>query len=131
MLVRSLAEGGVEPERSAPLPERILSGDPQQLTWNHYSDPTGQFHAGIWQGEAGAWRVVYAPHEEELCTLLEGRVRLVDDLGVVREFAAGQSFVVPGGFVGIWENCTRVRKVYAIALLQEPASAGQGTGRES
>jgi len=113
----AFADSTVAPEDFRPLPERIVAGDPVQRTWNHYSDPTGQFHAGVWQGEAGAWRVIYDPHEEELCTLLEGRVRLTGSDGAVREFAAGDTFVVPGGYTGIWENLTRVRKTYAIGLL--------------
>jgi uncharacterized cupin superfamily protein len=118
----AFAGHAVAVEDSRPLPERIVAGDPAQRTWNHYSDPTGQFHAGIWQGEAGAWRVQYAAQEEELCTLLEGRVRLTGADGTVCEFAAGASFVVPGGFVGIWENIGRVRKVYALGTLRaEPA----------
>jgi len=108
----------VAPEYSAPAGERIVSGDPRQTTWNHYSDPTGQFHAGIWQGEPGAWRVQYDAHEEELCTLIEGQVRLTGTDGSVCEFSAGASFVVPGGYAGIWENLTRVRKIYAIGTLQ-------------
>jgi len=119
--VLSFGDGAVAPEAIAPLPERIVSGNPQQQAWNHYSDPTGQFHAGIWQGEPGAWRVFYDPHEEELCTLLEGTVRLTDAAGLRREFCAGATFVVPGGFTGIWENVTRVRKVYAIGTLRPPA----------
>jgi uncharacterized cupin superfamily protein len=106
------------PEASRPPAERILAGDPRQLLWNHYSDPTGQFHAGIWQGEPGAWRVQYDPQEEELCTLLEGRVRITEEGGAVREFGPGASFVVPGGFRGVWENLERVRKVYAVTSLK-------------
>ena len=108
----------VQPEVSRPAAERIISGDPQQLTWNHYSDPTGQFHAGIWQGEVGSWHVQYGPQEEELCTIIEGCVRLTDAQGRAQEFAPGDTFVVPGGFAGIWENLTRVRKVYAVGTLQ-------------
>jgi uncharacterized cupin superfamily protein len=108
------------PEASVPPAERVVAGDPRQQTWNHYSDPTGQFHAGTWQGEPGAWRVFYDAHEEELCTLLEGTVRLTDAAGQQREFSAGAIFVVPGGFTGIWENVTRVRKVYAIGTLRTP-----------
>lgn len=122
--VRVLAfeDGAVAPEAINPLPERIVAGNPRQQAWNHYSDSTGQFHAGIWQGEPGAWRVFYDPHEEELCTLLEGTVRLTDAAGLQREFSAGATFVVPGGFTGIWENVTRVRKIYAIGTLQAPAA---------
>ena len=119
--VLSFDDKAVTPEAMAPLPERIVSGNPQQQAWNHYSDPTGQFHAGIWQGEAGAWRVFYDAHEEELCTLLEGTVRLTDSGGLQREFSAGTTFVVPGGFTGIWENVTLVRKIYAIGTLHAPA----------
>lgn len=114
-------------ESAMPAADRIVSGRPAQLAWNHYSDPTGQFHAGIWQGEPGAWRVRYEPHEEELCTLVEGHVRLTDGAGVVQEFAAGATFVVPGGFTGIWENVTRVRKIYALGTLQaQPAGNDDG-----
>jgi len=121
--VISFAQQMTVPEASRPAAERIISGDPQQITWNHYSDPTGQFHAGIWQGEIGSWHVQYGPREEELCTIIEGRVRLTDAEGRAQEFAPGATFVVPGGFIGVWENLTRVRKVYAVGTLQagEPA----------
>jgi uncharacterized cupin superfamily protein len=118
MRIVAFADQSPEPESTRPLPERILSGDPAQQVWNHYSDPTGQFHAGIWQGEAGAWRVQYDVHEEELCTLLEGRVRITDEQGRVHEFSAGATFVVPGGFRGTWENMGRVRKIYAVTSLK-------------
>lgn len=113
------ATQSTQAEETRPLPERILSGDPRQLTWNHYADSTGQFYAGVWQGEQGAWRVRYEAHEEEFCILLEGQVRLTDSSGVAREFGPGASFVVPGGFTGVWENLTRVRKAYAIGMLKE------------
>jgi uncharacterized cupin superfamily protein len=122
--VVAFAQHPVEPEHSLPPAERIVSGNPAQQVWNHYSDPTGQFHAGVWQGEAGAWRVQYDEHEDELCTLIEGQVRLTDAAGNVQEFAAGDTFVVPGGFRGIWENRTRVRKIYALGTLRD-AGAGQ------
>ncbi|WP_288092187.1 cupin domain-containing protein [Thiomonas sp.] len=109
----------VAPEPIAPAPDRVLRGDPQQLAWNHYTDATGQFSAGIWQGETGAWRVHYDPHEEEFCVLLEGHMTLTTDDGAAQEFHAGDAFVVPGGFTGIWENHTRVRKHYAIMALKK------------
>jgi uncharacterized cupin superfamily protein len=127
----SFAEQTPVAEVTRPPAERILSGDPQQRTWNHYSDPTGQFHAGIWQGEPGAWRVQYGPGEEELCTLIEGRVRLTGADGLVREFAPGATFVVTGGFTGIWENLTRVRKVYAVGTLGASGNADPGMEQDA
>jgi uncharacterized cupin superfamily protein len=105
------------PETIRPAPERIVTGDPVQLVWNRYEDPTGRFCAGAWEGAVGAWRVQYDDHEEEFCVLLQGHVRLTGDDGRCQEFSAGDAFVVPGGFAGIWENVTPVRKLYAIMTL--------------
>lgn len=114
-------QANTSPQDLRPAPDRILAGNPDQRLWNHYSDPTGQFHAGVWQGEAGCWRVVYDAHEEELCTVLEGRVRITDSEGRIQEFGPGSSFVVPGGFTGTWENLERVKKIYAVTSLRSPS----------
>ncbi len=109
----------LQPEAFTPDAARVLRGDPRQLAWNHYTDASGQFAAGVWQGEPGAWRVRYASHEEEFCVLLEGEVTLQSDDGHSVRLRAGDAFVVPGGFTGIWENHTRVRKHYAIMTLRD------------
>lgn len=101
-------------------PERLLAGAPDPIAWNGYTDPTGQFFAGQWAAGPGRWRVVYEAHEEEFCVLLEGRVELTDGAGDTRRFEAGDAFVVPGGFEGIWHNLTPVRKHYAIMHLHSP-----------
>ncbi len=31
-----------------PAPERLRAGNPRQTVWNHYSDPSQQFHVGFW-----------------------------------------------------------------------------------
>lgn len=103
---------------SAPVrPERLLEGDPAPVAWNDYTDASGQFFAGQWAAGPGRWRVGYDAHEEEFCVLIEGEVELTDAAGVARRFAAGDAFVVPGGFEGIWHNLTPVRKHYAIMHL--------------
>ncbi len=99
--------------------DRLLDGEPAPRTWNLYEDASGRFFAGQWEAQAGRWRVVYAPHEEEFCVLLEGEIVLTDAQGTAQRFAAGDAFVVPGGFEGIWHNLTRVRKHYAIMLAKE------------
>ena len=91
---------------------RLLSGTPQATVDNRYSDPSQQFHAGIWASTPGKWRIRYTEHE--FCHLLEGHVRLTAEDGTAREFRAGDSFVVPAGFVGSWETLTAARKYYAI-----------------
>ncbi|WP_293759748.1 cupin domain-containing protein [uncultured Aquitalea sp.] len=102
----------VEEDAFVAAPDRLIEGDCAQTVANHYSDPSGQFHAGIWTGGRGRWRVRYTEHE--FCTLLEGRVRLTDEQGRSVELTAGDHFVVPAGFSGEWEVIEPARKTYAI-----------------
>jgi uncharacterized cupin superfamily protein len=51
--------------------------------------------------------------------LLEGRVAITSEAGERVELAAGDSFVVPAGFVGTWEVIEDCRKLYAI--FEDPA----------
>lgn len=101
-----------EVEQFQAAPERRLDGECRQRVEQHYSDPSGQFHAGVWSGGLGRWRVRYSEHE--FCTLLEGRVRLSDEQGHSVELAAGDHFVIPAGFHGVWEVLEPARKTYAI-----------------
>ena len=96
---------------------RVVTGTPAQSVANAYSDPTGAFHCGLWEGGTGAWRVSYSEHE--FCHLLAGRVRLTGDDGSETELSAGDSFVVPAGFEGVWEVLEPARKLYAV---YEPAT---------
>ena len=79
---------------------------------NHYTDPTEQFFAGIWQSSVGAKSVSYT--EVEVCVILEGRVRLTDLAGNAKEFGAGSTFVLPASFKGTWETLEAVKKIYVI-----------------
>jgi len=110
-------EGVVDQERM------VSAGAPcRTTTWNHYTDPSERFFAGIWASDVGAMRVSYT--EEETCVILEGRVRLSDNGGGGKEFGPGSTFVIPAGFEGVWETLEPVRKIYTIWLPEtEPSSA--------
>ena len=101
-----------EPVEYLPAPEKILSGNPLQRVWSHYTDTDQKFSVGIWECEPGAWRIHYT--EEEYCRVMMGRSRLTNADGVVREVTAGDEFVIPRGFEGVWEVIERTRKVYVI-----------------
>ncbi|MFN3208577.1 MAG: cupin domain-containing protein [Roseovarius sp.] len=81
-------------------------------SWRHFERPESGALAGIWEAEPHLERVDC--DYDELCHLLEGRVRLTDADGVTQEFGPGDSFVVAAGFTGTWENLTPVRKVFFI-----------------
>lgn len=92
--------------------ERLVAGTPMQTIANAYSDAGNAFHCGIWEGEAGAWRVSYSEHE--FCHLLAGCVRLRGDDGSDITLRAGDSFVIAAGFQGVWEVLEPARKLYAV-----------------
>jgi uncharacterized cupin superfamily protein len=95
-----------------PASDRVLAGTPHQSVVDGYGSPDGKFSAGFWTGEPGRWRVAYTEHE--LCHLIAGEVVLYGDDGSVATYRAGDSFVVPAGFTGVWEVLTAARKLYAI-----------------
>jgi uncharacterized protein len=92
--------------------DRLISGKPAQAVANAYSTADERFHCGIWEGDVGAWRVRYTEHE--LCHMLAGTVRMIGDDGSETMFAAGDSFVIPAGFEGVWEVLEPARKLYAV-----------------
>ena len=96
--------------------ERWVSGQPAQAVANAYSSADQRFHSGIWEGDVGAWRVSYAEHE--LCHMLAGKVRMIDHDGHETIVVAGDSFVIPAGFEGIWDVLEPARKLY---VVYEPA----------
>lgn len=99
-----------EPYR--PPADRVLSGDPVQTAHNFYSSADGKFHSGIWTCNPGKWRVVFTEHE--VCRLIEGAIVVMGDDGSSRTFRAGDTFVSPAGFTGIWDVIEPAKKLYAI-----------------
>jgi uncharacterized cupin superfamily protein len=102
----------LEPEVSAPGPDRLLAGNPEHRVWNHFTDSTQTFFAGRWSGTRGKWRVRYT--ENELCVLTAGRVVITSTSGESNSFGPGDAFVIPAGFEGTWDVLEDCAKVYAI-----------------
>jgi uncharacterized protein len=92
--------------------EKLIAGNPQQTLWMHYTDPTQQFFTGVWRSEPGKWKIAYT--EEEYCLMLQGTSVITDSEGVATTVTAGESFVVPRGFVGTWEVVEATTKRFVI-----------------
>jgi uncharacterized protein len=99
-------------ESANPSPENILAGIPRARASNQYAEGTQQFFCGIWTSTSGKWRVRYTEHE--FCVLIEGRVRIESAAGDRHELRAGDAFVVPAGFEGVWEVLEPCKKWYSI-----------------
>jgi uncharacterized cupin superfamily protein len=98
--------------------ERLLAGNPENTTHNYFTDSGGRFFAGVWESTPGRWRIRYT--ENEFCHITRGRVRIADSNGQQWSFEAGDSFVVPAGFVGTWEVLEQTAKLY---VIYEPAAS--------
>ena len=107
-----IGESPFEVEDYLPAAEKILGGNPQQRVENYYTDPTGVFSTGVWYSEHGEVRITYT--EEEFCHILSGVVELRDDSGATRRFTAGDNFVIPAGFEGVWATIKKASKIYVI-----------------
>lgn len=90
----------------------LLSPPYRSTTWQHFSNDEKDTSAGVW--EAGPFAERFTGEADEFCHLLEGNVRLVDEAGAAKTFKAGDTFVIPKGFSGVWENLTKVKKVYVL-----------------
>jgi uncharacterized protein len=92
--------------------EKMIRGDSQQLTRNLFSDPSKQFHCGIWEGAPALWNVSYSEHE--YCHILQGKVRITDAQGNTKTVSAGDHFVIEAGFSGTWETLEQTKKIYVV-----------------
>ena len=76
-----------------------------------YSDPDGKFVGGLWDCSPMK-RVPATLARSELMHILEGSGSIINADGVVFEFYAGDTFLVPCGMGYQWENREYVRKIF-------------------
>ena len=100
-----------EPKRSAPLPERLISGNPSFRTWAQDAARDGMINTGVWEATPGETRSIKG-ETFEFCHILEGVVELTPEGGEPVVYSAGDSFVMKPGFVGVWKTVKTVRKIY-------------------
>jgi uncharacterized cupin superfamily protein len=103
-----------QPEYDHPRAERLLRGNPQRTTWNHYTNNSGEVFAGVWACEAGSWQIEMGPTEDEFFFVTQGRCRLIDADGNAVEVGPGQSLVIPAGFKGVFDVLEPMQKHYMI-----------------
>jgi uncharacterized cupin superfamily protein len=106
----------VNKESGRPFVPPLESYDIRSKRWEEreyhcFRDATEQVLVAYWEGGPGAVHLGPWPYDE-LCVILEGRVALVDEDGGRREFAGGESFVVPRSFSGTWETVEPTRKIF-------------------
>jgi len=89
----------------------FASDIPQMGLLNLYQDPDGKFQAGVWDCTPMK-RVPTTIERSELMHILEGSGSITNADGVVFEFKAGDSFLVPVGMGYQWQNHEYVKKLF-------------------
>lgn len=111
--MKRLSTEGIEPEESAPAPDRLLSGSPVFRVWDVDQTESGVY-AGIWESTPGKWAVAYS--EWEYCRVLSGVSIVTDEDGGSVRLEAGDSLVLKPGFKGSWEVVETTLKEYVIQI---------------
>jgi hypothetical protein len=110
--------GTIRIDSSAELPEvtdhdasLYLSDIPDMGISVLYSDPAGKFTAGVWDCSPMK-RTPTTIERSELMHILEGGGSITNADGVVFNFQAGDTFLVPIGMGYQWQNDEYVKKVF-------------------
>lgn len=64
---------------------------------------------GVWEADVSKTRLIDYPFTEYVL-MISGRVVIINDDGSENEFTAGDTFVMPKGFTGIWDIRERMKK---------------------
>lgn len=107
-----IVEGQGERESGPVAAEKLVSGNPMQLTEHFFTNAKGNFFCGIWSSDSGKWNISYT--EDEFCYLIEGEAVITDADGHAETVRAGDAFCMPAGFEGTWESIGTAKKFYAI-----------------
>jgi uncharacterized protein len=103
---------GQAPKAEAPVAaDRVVEGSPRTASCLDY-ERNGKVFAGEWSATTGAWAVTY--EEWEFCHVLEGACELETSDGEKRRFAAGDSFVIEPGFIGVWRVIEPMKKRFVV-----------------
>ncbi|WP_432720698.1 cupin domain-containing protein [Jeongeupia wiesaeckerbachi] len=100
------------PSLDHPRVDRRVDGNPLRTTWEHYARQG--LSSGVWACEIGSWHIRFADDRDEFFCVIEGRVRLHDELGAIAEFGPGEAGVIPAGFSGRFEVVEPVRKYFVV-----------------
>ncbi|WP_313464181.1 cupin domain-containing protein [Pseudomonas nitroreducens] len=112
--VVSFVRSEIEPTIETVNNPDLLSGEYEQKTWMHYEDAEREFYSGVWEAESFR-EVITTTENNEFCHIISGVVRLTDGDGKSQDYKAGDSFIIPAGFEGVWENVGTVKKLFVVS----------------
>jgi uncharacterized cupin superfamily protein len=100
--------------------ENVVSGQAKERThevFNKELPGLNQVRVGVWEAEPYKEKMVDYPCNEFMY-IIEGSCIITEEDGHREKFFKGDSFFMPSGFNGYWEQTEYMKKYYMIA---EPA----------
>jgi len=97
------------PTEELPVKPGVYVG--QTITFDDTHDHDGETVAriGVWEADVSKTRLIDYPFTEYVL-MISGRLIITNDDGTVQEFEAGDTFVMPKGWTGIWDVQERMKK---------------------
>ena len=92
-------------------PALYLDEMPEMGLLSLYKDQSGKFEVGLWECSP-MQRVPATLARSELMHILEGSGTITNADGIVFDFAAGDTFLVPIGMGYQWQNTEYVKKIF-------------------
>ncbi|MDP6818561.1 MAG: cupin domain-containing protein [Alphaproteobacteria bacterium] len=90
----------------------ILEGNPEHVGRFDVGGFGFRTMAGVWQCTPGKFEYTYPG--DEICTILEGKLRTVDEDGKTHDYGPGDIFYTRKGEVATWEIFETIYKVFYI-----------------
>ena len=102
----AVVESATETETLLAKPGSYLGG---KVTFEERHSGDVLVRIGVWEAGAGKLFIEDFPFTEYVL-MISGRVVVTDKDGSSREFVAGDSFVIPRGWSGVWDVRERMKK---------------------
>ncbi|RUW12192.1 DUF861 domain-containing protein [Mesorhizobium sp. M1A.F.Ca.IN.020.06.1.1] len=96
--------------------DNVLKGRPRQRRHRFFvSDRTaaGQVRVGIWEATAHTEMLENYP-KDEFMNVIEGSVTIVEPYGRMEIFIKADSFSMPCGFTGLWQQDEPMKKYFMV-----------------
>lgn len=81
----------------------------QKITFDDTHDGETVARIGVWEADVSKTRLIDYPFTEYVL-MISGRLVITNDDGTSAEFVAGDTFVMPKGWTGIWDIQERMKK---------------------
>ena len=90
-----------------------ITGEGEPLGFRTYNFHTGNIMVSVYESKPGKVRIEGSVYDEFI-TVLEGTLILRPDSGGEYTYKAGESLIVPKGYIGGWEMPERFRELIVV-----------------